>query len=70
LNQTEALKEQMFMVANMKKFNKREPEELNHQIQNAGGSLLALCLLLDCVAELVVKTSPNSRKTNITKSLD
>ena len=36
LNQAESLKERVDKVANMNEFNRREDEELNRQIQNAG----------------------------------
>ena len=36
LNQAEALKERVDKVANVNEFNRREDEELNRQIQNAG----------------------------------
>ena len=36
LNQAEALKERVDKVANVNEFNRREDEELNQQIQNAG----------------------------------
>ena len=36
LNQAEALKERVDKVANVNEFNRREDEELNSQVQNAG----------------------------------
>jgi hypothetical protein len=39
LNQAEALKERVDKVANVSEFNRREDEELNSQIQNAGSYL-------------------------------
>ena len=36
LNQADALRERVDKVANMNEFNRREDEELNRQIQNAG----------------------------------
>jgi len=36
LNQAESLKERVDKVANVNEFNRREDEELNRQIQNAG----------------------------------
>jgi len=36
LNQAEALKERVDKVANVNEFNRREDEELNRQVQNAG----------------------------------
>ena len=36
LNQAEALKERVDKVANVNEFNRREDEQLNRQIQNAG----------------------------------
>ena len=36
LNQAEALKKRVDKVANVNEFNRREDEELNRQIQNAG----------------------------------
>jgi len=36
LNQAEALKERVDKVANVNEFNRREDEEVNRQIQNAG----------------------------------
>ena len=36
LNQAEALKGRVDKVANVNEFNRREDEELNRQIQNAG----------------------------------
>ena len=36
LNQAEALKERVDKVANVNEFNRREDEELNRTIQNAG----------------------------------
>ena len=36
LNQAEALRERVDKVANVNEFNRREDEELNRQIQNAG----------------------------------
>jgi len=36
LNQAEFLKERVDKVANVNEFNRREDEELNRQIQNAG----------------------------------
>ena len=36
LNQAEALKERVDKVANVNEFNRREDEEANRQIQNAG----------------------------------
>ena len=36
LNQAEALQERVDKVANVNEFNRREDEELNRQIQNAG----------------------------------
>ena len=49
LNQAESLKERVDKVANVNEFNRKEDEELNRQIQNAG-IILALCVLLDCVS--------------------
>jgi uncharacterized phage infection (PIP) family protein YhgE len=43
LNQAEALKERVDKVANVNKFNRREDEELNSQIQN----LILLSLVRD-----------------------
>ena len=36
LNQADALRERVDKVANVNEFNRREDEELNRQIQNAG----------------------------------
>ena len=36
LNQAESLKERVDKVANVNEFNRREDEELNRQVQNAG----------------------------------
>ena len=36
LNQAESLKERVDKVANVNEFNRKEDEELNRQIQNAG----------------------------------
>ena len=36
LNQAESLKERVDKVANVNEFNRREDEEVNRQIQNAG----------------------------------
>ena len=36
LNQAEALRERVDKVANINEFNRREDEEVNRQIQNAG----------------------------------
>ena len=36
LNQAKALKERVDKVANVNEFNRREDEQLNRQIQNAG----------------------------------
>ena len=36
LNQAEALRGRVDMVANVNEFNRREDEELNRQVQNAG----------------------------------
>ena len=36
LNQAESLKERVDKVANVNEFNRKENEELNRQIQNAG----------------------------------
>ena len=49
LNQAESLKERVDKVANVNEFNRKEDEELNRQIQNAG-IILALCVLLGCVS--------------------
>ena len=49
LNQAESLKERVDKVANVNEFNRKEDEELNRQIQNAG-DFLALCVLLGCVS--------------------
>ena len=38
LNQAESLKERVDKVANVNEFNRREDEELNRQIQNAGNN--------------------------------
>ena len=38
LSQAEALKERVDKVANVNEFNRREDEELNRQIQNAGNN--------------------------------
>ena len=38
LNQADALRERVDKVANVKEFNRREDEELNRQIQNAGNN--------------------------------
>ena len=49
LNQAESLKERVDKVANVNEFNRREDEEVNRQIQNAGDNL-ALCVVLGCVS--------------------
>ena len=36
LNQAEALKQRVDKVANVNEYNRREDEELNRQVQNAG----------------------------------
>ena len=36
LNQADALRERVDKVANVNEFNRREDEELNRQVQNAG----------------------------------
>ena len=38
LNQAESLKERVDKVANVNEFNRKEDEELNRQIQNAGNN--------------------------------
>ena len=38
LNQAEALRERVDKVANVNEFNRKEDEELNRQIQNAGNN--------------------------------
>ena len=38
LNQAESLKERVDKVANVNEFNRKEDEELNPQIQNAGNN--------------------------------
>ena len=38
LNQADALRERVDKVANVNEFNRREDEELNRQIQNAGNN--------------------------------
>ena len=38
LNQAEALKQRVDKVANVNEFNRKEDEELNRQIQNAGNN--------------------------------
>ena len=38
LNQAESLRERVDKVANVNEFNRREDEELNRQIQNAGNN--------------------------------
>jgi len=38
LNQAESLKERVDKVANVNEYNRREDEELNRQIQNAGNN--------------------------------
>ena len=38
LNQAESLKERVDKVANVNEFNRREDEELNRKIQNAGNN--------------------------------
>ena len=48
-NQAESLKERVDKVANVNEFNRREDEEVNRQVQNAG-IILALCVLLGYVS--------------------
>ena len=38
LNQAEALQERVDKVANINEFNRREDEEVNRQVQNAGNN--------------------------------
>ena len=43
LNQAEALRERVDKVANINEFNRREDEEVNRQIQNAGDNPSPVC---------------------------
>jgi hypothetical protein len=70
LNQEEALKERVDKVANVNEFNRREDEEVDRQIQNAGDNPSPVRAPWLRKRNEWQRIIPPSRKTNYPKRAD